>query len=60
MDLFINTSLNHMFIRFRLVSKPNNKLISNNEQSFNAIDLSPITFNIILSPNLRGKNSKNF
>ena len=31
LDLFINTSLNHMSVRSRLVSQPNNKLISNSE-----------------------------
>ena len=45
MDLFINTSLNHMSTRSCLVSDPNNKLISNNEQLFNATDLLPIAFN---------------
>ena len=57
MDLFINTSLNHISIRSRLVS--NNYLILNNEQLFNATDLSPVTFSIVLSPNPRGKNSIN-
>ena len=57
-DLFINTSLNHMSIRSRLVSQPKNKLISNNEQLFNAADLLPITFGAILPPNPRGKTSK--
>ena len=59
MDLFINTSLNHMSIRSRLVSQSKNKLISNNEQVFNATDLSPITFGVILPPNPRGKISTN-
>ena len=59
MDLFINTSLNHVSIRSRLVSQPKNNLISNNEQLFNATDLSPITFGIISSPKPRGKNSTN-
>ena len=40
LDLFINTSLNHVSIRSRLVSQSNKKLISNNEQVFNATDLS--------------------
>ena len=31
LDLFINTSLNHMSIRSRLVSQPRNKLIFNSE-----------------------------
>ena len=43
LDLFFNTSLNHMSIRSRLVSQPNIKLISNSEQLFNATDLSHIT-----------------
>jgi len=59
LDLFINNSLNHVSIRSRLVSQPKNKLISNNEQLFNATDLSPITFGIISSPKPRGKNSTN-
>ena len=59
MDLFINTSLNHVSIRPYLVSQPKNKLISNSEQLFNARDLSPISFGIILPPNSRGKNSTN-
>ena len=58
-DLFINTSLNHMSIRSRLISQPDNKFISNNEQLFNAMDLLPITFGVILPLNLRGKNSIN-
>ena len=59
MDLFINNSLYHISIRSHLVSQFNNKLISNNEQLFNATDLSIITFCIILSPNPPGKNSTN-
>ena len=59
LDPIINTSLNHMSIRSRLVSQPNNKLKLNIEQSFNAIDLSPIIFGVILPPNLRGKISTN-
>ena len=59
LDLIINTSLNHMSIRSRLVSQSKNKLISNNEQLFNSTDLSPITFGVILSPNPRGKKSTN-
>ena len=31
MDLFINTSLNHVSIRSRLLSQPKHKLISNSE-----------------------------
>ena len=53
MDLFSNTTLNHMSIRSPLVSQLNKKLNSN------ATDLSPITFGVILSPNPRGKNSTN-
>ena len=34
-------------------------VISNSEQLFNAIDLLPITFGMILTPNLSGKNSIN-
>ena len=59
LDLFINTSFNHMSIRSRLVSQSKHKIISNSEQLFNAKDLSIITFKVILPPNPRGKNSKN-
>ena len=59
MDFFINTSLNHISIRSRLVSQPNNKLVSNGEQSINATDLSPITFGVILLPKLCSKTSTN-
>ena len=59
MDLFINTNVNHISIRSRLVSQPENTIISNSEQLFNATDLSSITFGVILPPNLRGKNSTN-
>ena len=59
MDLFINTILNHMSIRSCPICQPKNKLKSNNEQSFSAIDLSPFTFNLILPPYLHGKNSIN-
>ena len=59
LNLFINTSLNHMPTRSRLISQSENKLISHNEQLFNATDLSPIIFGVILPPNLRGKNSTN-
>ena len=31
-----------------------------NEQSINSSDLSPITFGVIVPPNLRGKISTNF
>ena len=51
LDLFINTSFNHRCIRSLLVSKPENKLISNKKQIFNATDLSPIPFGTILSLN---------
>ena len=55
----MNTSLNHISIRSCLVSQPNNKLISNSELLFNVTDLWPITFGVILPPNLRGKISTN-
>ena len=59
-DLFINTSLNHITIRYPLVSQPKNNILNwNSEQLFNATDLSCITFGVILPPNLRGKNSTN-
>ena len=48
-----------MFIRSRLVSQLNKKLISNSEILFNATDLLPIAFGVILPPKLRGKNSTN-
>ena len=48
-----------MSIRSSLVSQPKNKLFSNSEQLFNATDLSPIPFRVILSPNPRGKISSN-
>ena len=57
MDLFINPSLVHTSNKFRLVSQPRSKLISNSEQLFNATDLSPITFGVILPPNPYGINS---
>ena len=38
LELFINASLNHMCIRYCLVSQPQNKLISNSEQLFYATD----------------------
>ena len=38
LDLFINTSLNHTYIRSHLVSQPKNKLISNSEHLINATD----------------------
>ena len=58
-NLFIYTSLNHISIRSRLVSQPRNKLNSNSEQSFNATDLSLITFGVLLFANPRGKKSTN-
>ena len=48
-----------MYIRSCLVSQPNNKLISNSEQSLNATSLSPKTFGVISSPNQSDKNSTN-
>ena len=48
-----------MSIRSRLVSQPNNKLISNSKQSFNAQELLPILFAVILPPELRNKISTN-
>ena len=48
-----------MSIISRLVSQPNKKLNSNNEQSIVAMDLLSITFGVILAPNLRGKISTN-
>ena len=45
-----------MSIRSRLVSQ---KIISNDEQLFNARNLSPRTFGIILPPNPCGKTSMN-
>ena len=48
-----------MSIRSPLVNQDKNKLISNSEQLFNAADLLPITFNIILPSNLCNKNSTN-
>ena len=59
LDLFIYTRLNDMSIRSRLVSQPKIKLILNSEQLFNATDLPPITFGVILPPNLQGKISTN-
>ena len=54
LNLFINTILNHISIRSRLVSQPRNKLISKSEQLFNVSDLSAITFGVILPPNPLG------
>ena len=59
LDLFINITLNHTSIRSCLVSQPKNKLISYNKQLFNAINLLPITFGVILPANPRGKISTN-
>ena len=44
-----------MSIRSNLVSEPNNKSISNDDQLFNARNLLLITLGIILSPNSCGK-----
>ena len=51
-DLFINNNFNHISISSHRVSQAKNKLISNLEQLFNATDLSPITFGVILLLNL--------
>ena len=48
---------NHMSIRSRLVSHPNEKLILNSGQLFNATVLSPKTFGVILPLHPRGKYS---
>ena len=48
-----------MSIKSCLVSQPNKKLNSNCEQLFNATDLAPITFGLILPPKLRSKVSTN-
>ena len=48
-----------MSITSCLVCQCNNKLISNSEQLFNATDLLPITFGVILPPKLRSKISTN-
>ena len=48
-----------MSIISRLVSQSKNKLISKNEQLFNATDLSPFTFGVILPPKLHVKISTN-
>ena len=60
MNLLIHNSSKYMSIRSRFVSQQNNKLISNSEQLFNASDLLPITFGIILPPNQHGEISTNF
>ena len=59
LDLFINTTINHMSIRSRLVSQSNKNLKLNSEQLFNSTDLSPITFGTILPPKLHGDISTN-
>ena len=59
MDYFINTYLKYISIKFCFVSQPKIKYISNNEQLFNATELSPIAFGIILSLSPRGKESTN-
>ena len=48
-----------MPIRSCYVSQPKSKLISNSEQLFNAMDLLPIIFGLILLPNPHSKNSAN-
>ena len=54
LDLFINTSLNHMSTRSCLLSQAKNKLISNSGcHGF------IITISVILHPNPRGKISTN-
>ena len=58
-DHFIKTSLNRMSIRSWVVAYLIKKSISNSEQLFNATDLSPITFGVILPPNLHNKYSTN-
>ena len=55
----MNISLNHLSIRSRLISQPNTKLKMNRKKSIIAIDLSPITFGVILPPKLRCKVSTN-
>ena len=50
-----------MSIRSCFISQPKNKLVSNNEQSFNATDFLPLTFGITqISPGTKdeNKNSK--
>ena len=51
--------LDHISIRSSFVSQPKNKFISNSEQLFNATDLLPIAFGVILPPNPHGKISTN-
>ena len=41
-------------IRSRLVSNPKNKSILNSEELFHAMELSPITFGVMVPPKLRG------
>ena len=48
LDLFINTSSNHMSITSLVVSQPKSKLNSNDEQWFNVQDFSPPTRGVIL------------
>ena len=55
LDLCIDKDLNYMSIRSCLVSQPSNKSFSNNEQIFNAMELSPMTSSIMLSLNVQGK-----
>ena len=60
LDLFVNTSLNHLSIKSCLVSQPNNKLKLNNKELLNATDLLPITFIIIFDPKIHGKKLSKF
>ena len=48
-----------MSIRSRLINQPKSKLISNSEKLFNAMNLLPITFGVILPLNPRGKDLTN-
>ena len=48
-----------MSIRSRLARQSKNKLFSNNEQLYNAIDLSPINFGVILPLTPNGIKSIN-
>ena len=48
-----------MSIRSRLVSQPQNILISNSKQLFIAMGLLPITFGVFLPPNPRDKSFTN-
>ena len=48
-----------MYIGSCLVSQPKNKLFPNSEQLFDATELLPIAFSVILPLNLHGKSSTN-